>query len=136
MWLSSPKHVFDPIIELIILMYQICVVLKHFCLNGSLALPAQFAATRLLSPAPPAADTNGTAEADAEVFLYLAGLNREGPVRDASELLGSAPPEPPLARPRSCCIAVISFSQSDQYQIRTGNDNVQNRTVFPVRSPL
>lgn len=99
------------------------------------ALPAQFAATRLLSPEPPAADTNETAEADAEAFLYLVGLNRDGPVRDASELPGSAPPEPPLARPRSCCIAVISFSQSGQYQIRTGNDDVQNRAVSPVHLP-
>lgn len=133
MWLSSSNHVFDLIIEIIIIVYQSCVVWKHLGPNGSLALPAQFAAARLLSPAPPAAGTNGTAEAVAEAFLSLVGLTLDGPLRDASELLGSAPPEPPLARPRPCCIAAISFSQSGQCQIRTGNDDVRSRTVSPVR---
>lgn len=136
MCLSSPNHVFDLIIELIVTTYQICVVLKHVCPNGSLALPAQFAAARLLSPAPPAADTNGTAEADAEALLSLVGPSRVGPVRDASELLGSAPPELPLAPPRPCCTAAIRFSQWGRYQIRTGNDDVRNRTVSPVHWPL
>lgn len=33
-------------------------------------LPVRFAAARLLSPEPPAADTTGTAEADVKVFAY------------------------------------------------------------------
>lgn len=62
-----------------------------------------------LSPVRPAVDTNWTTGADVGVFVYSAVPTRAGPVLNTPGPLGSTPPEPRLARPRSCCTTVLSF---------------------------